>query len=48
MAATVTENRTFDKNMQKLYEKKNPVKCQLLPNIAESGVKTPKINLILG
>jgi hypothetical protein len=35
MAATVTENRTFDKNMQKLYEKKNPVKCQLLPKFRE-------------
>jgi hypothetical protein len=34
MATTVTENRTFDKKMQKLFFK-NPVKCQLLQNFRE-------------
>ena len=32
MATTITENRTFDKTMQKLFKK---ILCQLLPNFRE-------------
>jgi hypothetical protein len=34
MAATITENRTFDQKNVKII-KKYPVKCQLLPNFRE-------------
>jgi hypothetical protein len=38
MAATVTENRTFDqkwRERERERERENPVKCQLLPNFRE-------------